>query len=211
MYQKTQEDFERDLAEQIHFLVKSARDYDNGDYIEAKKMSVNLRNLLHDTRGLTTSLLTHLGKKNIKFYDTSIEDIPGNLFPLTGLVLYKVNVNPGKPTELTYDAPLDNSFHTREKEKYNFNAWWSRKIIDDRKGNKLTRKKLVLTTCQQDGGAHVDAEIIENYMESLKAQHMKPMGQHGGVILSNIIYASIRQITHEVLKTFQDEFPDYFK
>lgn len=211
MYKKTQEDFEQDLAEQIYFLQKAARDYDNGDFIEAKQMSVNLRNLLHDTKGRTTSLLTHLGKKNIKFYDTSIVDTPRNLVPLTGLVCYKIHTNPGKPTEVTYKAPLDGRKHERAKEKYNFNAWWHRKIIDDRHGNKLTRQKLVLTTCQQDGGAHVDAEIIDNYVKALKTFHIVPESSCGeGIIYSNIIYASIRQITHEVLKTLKDEFPDYF-
>lgn len=212
MYKKTKEDFLQDLTEQIYFLRKSARDYDNGDFIEAKKMSVNLRNLLHDTRGQTTSVLTHLGKKNIKFYDTSLEDNPSNLLPLNGMICHKVQVDPGKPTIVTYKAPLDKGEPSRYiRGKVNFNAWWNRKIIDDKSGNRLTRRKLVLTTCQQDGGAHVDAEIIENYVKALKTFNVIPISSTGeGIILSNVIYASIRQITYEVLKSLKDEFPEHF-
>jgi hypothetical protein len=212
MYKKTKEDFQQDLAEQIYFLRKSARDYDNGDFIEAKNMSVNLRNLLYDTKGRTTSVLTHLDKKNIKFYDTSIRDIPENLVPLTGLICYKVHVDPGKPTEVTYKAPFDKGEPQRYvRGKVNFEDWWNREIIDDKKGNVLTRRSLVLTTCQQDGGAHVDAEIIDNYVKALQTFHIVPVSSCGeGIIFSNIIYASIRQITHEVLKSLQDEFPKCF-
>ena len=208
MYEKTKEDFQKDLAEQIYFLRKSTRDYDNGEFIEAKKMSVTLRNLLHDTRGPTTSVLTHLNKKNIKFYDTSLEDVPGNLVPLTGLICYKVQTDPNKSTEVMYMAPLDKGEPPRYvRGKVNFNAWWNRKIIDDRKGNKLTRRTLVITMCQQDGGAHVDAEIIENYVKSLKTFHIIPISPCGdGIIFSNILYSSIRQITHEVLKSLEMNF-----
>lgn len=212
MYIKTEDDFKQDLAEQIYFLQKSARDYDNGDFIEAKKMSVTLRNLLHDTKGPTTSVLTHLGMKDIKFHDTSLEDNPNNLLPFNGLICYKVEVDPSKPTIVTYKAPLDKGEPERyTRGKVDFNTWWNRKILDDRSGNKLTRGNVVLTTCQQDGGAHVDAKITANYVKILKTYNVLPMSSIGeGLILSNLIFGSIRQVTHEVLKSFKDEFQDYF-
>lgn len=46
MYIKTVDDFKQDLAEQIYFLQKSAADYDNGDFIEAKRMSAFLDNFM---------------------------------------------------------------------------------------------------------------------------------------------------------------------
>jgi hypothetical protein len=34
--------------------------------------------------------------------------------------------------------------------------------------------------------------------------------ENNGKILSNVIYASIRQITFEALKSLEDAFPEYF-
>jgi hypothetical protein len=223
MTKQTDEDFKRLLAEQIHFLQKSAIDYDKGDFLEAKQMSVRLRVLLHDTPE-SVSLLTHLGRKDIEFYDTSTYD-ENNIFFCDGLVLYKFGFN---PPSVTFIPPLGgpgNCYGTGglivgglgvqevyPKSKVPFNDWWNNTIIDDKQGNILSRKDLVLAVCNQDGGAHVDAELKEAYASSINKRPnvYVPGGQIRVTFISNIVSANIRQITYEVLKTLEDEFPEYF-
>lgn len=229
---KSKEDFERDLAEQIHLLRKRCADYDKGDFIEAKQISVILRNFLHDTKK-TTSILTHLSRKNMKFYDTSIDFPKGNLAPEDGLVIYKVEVRPSESTRITFEPPLSNGTPNRYiKGKVSFQNWWNRKIIDDKNGNALRRRDIVLTACHEDGGAHISNKLKDAYFNS-RIPHVKPVNggigmtiplnpnsspvvntygcEENGVIVSDIISANIRQIAYEVLKSLEDQFPEHFK
>jgi hypothetical protein len=68
----TEEELKSKLKEQIHLLKNSTKLYDDGCIIEAYNMSIRIRLLLHDTRN-SSSLLNQLNKKNILFYDTSLE------------------------------------------------------------------------------------------------------------------------------------------
>jgi hypothetical protein len=238
MTKQTDEDFKRLLAEQIHFLQKSAIEYDKGDFLEAKQMSVRLRVLLHDTNN-SKSLLTHLGRKDIEFYDTSTYD-KDNIFFSDGLVLPKFSLN---PPSVTFIPPLGGpgnhygtggliiggffgffdeegssakgkfSFDGKPKGKVPFDVWWNNTILDDKQGNILSRKALVLAVCNQDGGAHVDAELKKAYASSKNKlpNVYVPGGQVKVAFISNIVSANIRQITYEVLKSLEDEFPEYFK
>jgi hypothetical protein len=67
---QNEDDFKRYLSEQIGFLKKSAKEYDNGDIAEYKNMSSRLRVLLYD-HGRNVSLLSHLKIKDILFYNSS--------------------------------------------------------------------------------------------------------------------------------------------
>jgi hypothetical protein len=212
MVKQNEEDFKRHLTEQIHFLEKSTKEYDKGDFLEAKQMSVRLRVLLHDTPK-SVSLLTHLGRKDIGFYDTSVYDENNLLFD-DGLVCYKIEVNPGEPTKITFVPPLNNGPPNRyTKGKIPFDEWWTNTIIDDKQGNTLNRKKLILAVCNQDGGAHIDAKLKEAYANSMNKHNVQPItnGKDEGIFVSDIISANIRQITYEVLKSLKDEFSECFK
>ena len=233
---KTKEDFEKDLGVQIHLLRKRCADYDEGDFLEAKQISVILRNFLHDTNN-TTSILTHLSRKNMKFYDTSLDYPVKNLAPEDGLIHYKVEVNPPEPTRITFEPVLNNGSSNRYiKGKVSFKTWWNKKIIDDKNGNVLTRRQIVLTACHEDGGAHVSNKLKGAYVNS-QIPHVVPISNPDGTggismpisldpnahsvipeepsedetIVSDIISANIRQIAYEVLKSLEDEFPEYFK
>jgi hypothetical protein len=238
MTKQSDADFKRLLTEQIHFLQKSAKEYDEGDFLEAKQMSIRLRVLLHDTHK-SVSLLAHLGRKDMEFYDTSTYD-EDNIFFSDGLVLYRID--PSIPA-VTFIPPLGGPgnhygtggiiiggffgfldegkssakgtvpFDGKPKGKVPFDVWWNNTILDDKQGNILSRKALVLAVCNQDGGAHVDAELKEAYASSLNKlpNVYVPSGQVKVAFISNIVSANIRQITYEVLKSLEDEFPEYFK
>jgi len=214
MIKLTDADFKRHLEEQIHFLLKSARDYDYGDFLEAKRMSVALRVLLYDTSKSESLLFKHLGRKDIEFYDTSAycEHDPF----CYGLVVYKFGTNPDNPT-VTFLPPLGNGppeIYT--KGKVPFNDWWKNTIIDDKAGNKLSREKLVRAFANKDGGAHVEgvlkdalAKAYANLINTrLSVNFLR--GRFRDMHIADILSANIRQITYEVLKSLEDEFPEYF-
>jgi hypothetical protein len=44
-----------------------------------------------------------------------------------------------------------------------FDTWWNSVIFDDSNGLRLSRKDLILTLANKDGGAHVDVNLTEKY------------------------------------------------
>lgn len=196
------------LNNQIRFLADSANSYDKGFEAEAFRLAVAIRILVHDTSE-SKSLLTQLDKKNILFYDTAWDFNPDNIAPYLGLVALKIGgVNIGE-----YSAHLDDLSEERLNKKLLFDAWWTKIIIKDTKHILFTRKNLVLNVANKDGGAHIDPNIDKEYAELSRFDSMNWKRVVEGIehpFKNRPELASIRQITHEVLKTLKDEFPEYF-
>jgi hypothetical protein len=74
----------------------------------------------------------------------------------------------------------------------------------------LTRKGLVLTAANQDGGAHVDPALDETYDKLSRKNALGFVPVDNGVArpMEGPERAAIRQIAHEVLKTLR---PNYAK
>lgn len=79
MARKTREieDLQRQLKEQLTFLIASSRSYDQGHHAEAKRIATILRILFHETRKCR-SLLGQLRLRNIDWLDTSSAYDPEN-------------------------------------------------------------------------------------------------------------------------------------
>jgi hypothetical protein len=198
------------LKEQIAFMKQSAISYDNGFEGEGKRLAVVIRVLVHDTAN-SISLLTSLNKKNITFYDSASDYDPSRVVAShSGLVLKRFRFPNGGGE---YVAPLDDLPPNRnENKKVDFTQWWDKKIvIRDNQKNTFTRKDLVLTIANTEGGAHVDPNLDQAYanlsrFHSLGWKFFR--GDVAGDFKNNPVLSSIRQIAHEVLKTLKDEFPD---
>jgi hypothetical protein len=95
-----------------------------------------------------------------------------------------------------------------------FTQWWDKKIvIRDNQKNTFTRKDLVLTIANTEGGAHVDPNLDQAYANLSRFHSLGWKFFRGDVaedFKNNPVLSSIRQIAHEVLKTLKDEFPDLF-
>jgi len=203
---QTEEDLRDQLKVQIGFLVQSSDAYDRGNVDEAKRLAIALRILLHDKGRTSVSLLTLLNKKDILFYDTALEYNPNNLLSMPGLVMLKAGPDGGE-----YIPPLDMRC---SKGKIPFPQWWSNIVVVDIKGNKSTRKDLVLTVCEKDGGAHVDPKLDEAYYAFSRSNSLGWKYQKDGVVqdfTGRPELASIRQVAYEVLKSLKDEFPEHFE
>lgn len=202
----------RHLEEQIGFLQRSADAYDRGFRGEAKRIATTIRVLLHDTRQ-STSLLTSLGKKDIKFYSTASSIDNGTAMSTHRLVGLKRSENHRK-SKGTYYAPLDDRPpYIDVNKKIVFRQWWNEIVIIDTMRNEFSRKDLVLSMSNNSGGAHIDPELNDAYAalaryHSLGWTACDPKRIDRG--LSGAELAGIRQICHEVLKSLTDEFPDFF-
>lgn len=201
----TEEELKSKLKEQIQLLKNSTKLYDDGCIIEAYNMSNRIRLLLHDTKN-SSSLLNQLKKKNILFYDTSIDDKADNPLPLKGLIYMKIKLYSGNIKEVT-NVPRSEVSPPNPIKKIPFEEWWDKIILDDKNGNKLTRRGLVLYVAETDGGAHVDPSLDEPYVRITKGHSL---GKYSVVskgetsIDNNVELPSIRQIAYEILLSFEN-------
>lgn len=209
------------LNEQASFLVDSAHNYDRGNFAQAKMMSAIIRTLVKDPEfprknNKTVSLLKQLGRKDsMKFFNTGFEAIDPKInINLVGLVTV-----PSKPPSLPgnvdniYLPVLDKSNQIDVK-WLDFSDWWESNIIVYQSENldiKITRKSIVLTMAEQDGGTHVDSvENVEiNYLNLATATqslftNVDKNGYESPII--NLHFALVRQIAHELIICISKEF-----
>jgi hypothetical protein len=205
---KSIEELYENLKEQIMFLVMSSNLYDQQVTAEAKRLATGIRTLVHDTNNNSTSLLTHLNiKKRIYFYNTAI---PNSSFGLCGI--RTSSESPYGKTE--YYAPLDSGGEKRkEKPWVTFENWWEEMVVLTDGKNNFTRKELVKSVANKDGGTHIDINITGKYLDisrnnSLNIFHLIP--SNNPIAVDKVELASVRQITFELLKTLHSSFPEYF-
>ncbi|MEB6539616.1 hypothetical protein MXM81_11010 [Serratia plymuthica] len=192
-------DFKSHLKSQLSFLERSCSAFDQGYTDEALRIAVVLRVLLHQTKR-STSLLTHMGAENIKLLSTDGTAHPGALL-YYGLVTTHISNG-----HLTYTPNLD-SFHDGHK-KLIVDEWLNEIVIVLNQETKITRKKLILSAANQDGGAHVDSTLDPVY-EALKKEgaFFKQMYLKDGVYVltdkqpGEIHFMSLRQLGHEILNS----------
>ncbi len=202
---QTQDDLERQLKDQLELLRELATLYDSGKTVAAKAISTAVRVLVHDTEN-STSLLTQLGRKNVDFFDTvgAEADTWGKgqrVGSYHGLV--------GAGTNGKYFPYLDDTIPESSK-CVPFDEYWGRVIFIDGKGNSFTRKDIVLTLTNQDGGAHVDPGLSAKYIELSRQNSMGLTASMNGEeqkVFEGAELAAVRQIGHEILRTFDRAYP----
>ena len=184
--------------DQLGALQRLVQDFDNGYFKEARRLAVILRVLFHSRKD--PSLLKRLGREAIDLVDTSPPLDPDNLLSFHGLVSlrFKDGVWSYVP-KLDSDSPL---------QKTPLHSWWKGVVFSDTKKRKLTRADIVLTAANQDGGAHVDGNVREDYADLLSENSLGWVNDQGNPPSGDVRYIAIRQIAHEVLKTF---IPGYSK
>ena len=205
---QTEEEFKKHLSEQIEFLQRSSNAYDQGYSSEAKRLAVVIRVLLHDTSS-STSLLSLLGKKDIMIYDTSFDINPANLMTTSGLVMMRLGSSGAEYIPHLDDGPPPIYL----KGKVPFIQWWDKIVIVDSNRLTMSRKELVLSLSNKDGGAHIDPKLNGAYAQlsrnnSLGWQFTDQEGNSSTIDGAEL--ASIRQISYELLNALHDEFPQYF-
>lgn len=195
------------VRDHLVHLLKSARDYDQGDLGEAVRMAVSLRALLHvGTRNGQAGVASIKGEK-WHFLDTSHDFNPRNLLTHQGLVF--MQIGNAAAIESVYQPLLDEGPTSR---RYPFPEWWNNNtVLSNAKGERFTRSWIVRSAADQEG-AHIDISHDEAY-------HTLSSGVSAGWSMSvgdtevpvpGLIRASTRQIAHEALRTFRKCAPDIF-
>lgn len=201
-------DLENHLKEQISFLQASADAYDAGSKGEAKRLSVVIRVLVHDTT-TSKSLLNLLGIKSINFLDTSYDYDPRNLLSFAGLVM--IRKSPGG-AEFVPRCKLPPKPKGEPIKFVPFDDWWNKVVVVDNQKNKFKRSDLVLSLSNKMGGAHVDPKLDAAYAALTRDNTLGWRywdGNEEGDIVP-VELASVRQITHEVLLSLKNAFPQHF-
>lgn len=187
-YKLSNQELQEHWDNQIRFIQKSIKEFDNGDEKEAQRLATHLRILFHETSN-SKSIFSQL-KPQITFYSSGDLYTPSNLLSSWTLLEMIINSN-----GIKYAAKLNDSYRSFF---LMFNDWWREIIFDDKK-NKFTRKDIVTFVANQDGGAHVDSELDGIYAALTKMNSLGWVDHNGKVPLNNPAYQAIRVIAHEVL------------
>jgi hypothetical protein len=196
-------ELEEQLIEQIDLLESSCERYDTGKTHEVKNIATRIRVLLHDTQR-SKSLLGQLKRKSNLFYSSSLPFSEKSNIGSFGLSAIAMR---GGDTK---HVPLLDDFEYSAK-WLPFDQWWKEEIvIKDKDLNTITRHSLITAVANQDGGAHVDEGIDEDYYNlsrnnSLGYELIADKSKSG---IPEAEKAAVRQIGHEILKTLN---PDYIK
>lgn len=196
------DDLIKHLSEQYGFLVRSSASFDVGYYDESKRLATAIRILVHDTKGNSVSLLNQLGAKdNMGFYDTAAPYSKTNLLPQSGLTIIRATQDGA-----SFIAPLDDSPHP--KSWVTFTSWWNRIVFSDNKSHKFTRQNIILASANQDGGAHIDPALSEEYAHLTKdnALDVSYISSKQQYFLPDPQHHAIRQIAFELIKSIDSEF-----
>jgi hypothetical protein len=181
------EQFERHL----NFLHRSCDAFDSGYTDEGIRIAVSLRVLFHDT-SKSTSLITHLGAHPLKLLSTVRRQ---SLDP--GVVVYD------GLTRLTAAGPIAKLGIGVQTEELPFDEWWKQVVYVAGEGGIITRRSLVLTAANKDGGAHVDASLTPEYEAVMKMWILQGSDEKNTITFDDIHLIGLRQIAYEVLHSPQ--------
>ena len=146
------------IKQELHLALQ--KEYaDEMRFQAAITIATRLRMLLND-EGRNLSLLEQLHLKKKLLFDLSSKesiDVASNLVfsaSLLGLQIEKSRLY-WIPNEVKLNYYVVGSF----------DDWWNEIIIDDKghEPNQVTRRDVVLTLCDKEGGAHVDPDFDEAY------------------------------------------------
>lgn len=200
---------EEKYDEFLELLSVLCSSYDSLDKeVLALPISTAIRVLVHDTEN-STSLLKHLGKKNVNFLSTNY--VTPNEKVHLGLVRrINVGVSNGVGGEARYWPLCSEKYFPMPSPKTTipFIEWREAEVIFSSSTSSLTRKELVLAVANKDGGAHFESKVQKKYDDF---RHTWSGGSTLIGIKSGLkrgydnipIYPAIRQIGYELLCTLK--------
>jgi hypothetical protein len=143
----------RRFHEQIAFLGRSCAAFDQGYEEESFRIATSLRIIFHQ-KGRNISLITHLKLGNRKILSSSRGF--GNW---QDYLAHELNINSSEPIRMR--PLLGSSF-----KDISITDWWDAETVFIHNEKKYSRRMIILSAADKDGGAHVDAEL-EKYYEVL--------------------------------------------
>jgi hypothetical protein len=214
-------DFVRQLDKQIRYIEASARGYDAGEKDEAIRIATSLRVIFHhnpnkrDPSKGSISLLAHLQARYTRIL-TSVGGPPydNDYWPM-GQIKSSFHVPEHHSKDCPHYEPIravgEPSFVPwlglrPLRRQVQATDWWASEPAIIQHGKKSHRKDVVLWAANKDGGAHVDAELPEDYLHlsNCLRVHISVGGAGADRIEmkpDDVHFALLRQMAHEVLKS----------
>lgn len=191
------------MEEQLDFLQNACERFDAGREHEAKNIALRVRVLVHDSKR-STSLLTLIGVRNhLPFVDRGplVPHPPPVITIAPGLCVIESEVG-GDESNSRFVPAFPHDEDLRWHPAVSFQDWWERPVIDDLMGNTFNRRALILSMANQDGGAHIDAQIDQKYQQ-LSREGSLGFKLGNGEIGNGVVAPSVRQIGEELLSTIR--------
>jgi len=149
------------LAQQLGFLKLSLQAYKDGTDDEALRLATTLRVLMHDTKS-SHALLKQIDPN---YLNLTILDRPEFGSGKKVLMLFGIGVS--RSGDGTGKARPDMTLNDPMLQPTPLGKWWNRLVLvfTDPNGQhvEFTRRDLVLTLVNKEGGAHVDPTIPVEY------------------------------------------------
>lgn len=186
------------LKEQLQFIERSCAAYDQGAENEALRIATSLRVIFHNT-AMSVSLVAHLGFENKNMLSSSRGHGDWQDF-----LSHQLDLSSAQPIKML--PLLGQQFH-----ELSIEDWWKNETVFVHNGNSHSRRKIVLSAANKDGGAHVDNELEEYYKflcageyafgitGDLQYKGTPPFPQGITIYSNNAYLALIRQFAHETL------------
>ena len=184
------------LREQLGFMKRSCEAFDKGIENEAIRIATSLRIIFHNTRA-STSLVAHLGFGSRKMLSSSRGHGDWKDY-----LAHKIDLRSPQPIRML--PLLGVKFRECSIER-----WWRHEAVFVHKAQEYSRRMIVLSAANKDGGAHVDEER-EKYYEflcsgeyalgitgNLEYKGEPPFPQGITIYPNNAHLALIRQFAHE--------------
>ncbi|MFB9127787.1 hypothetical protein E2553_40250 [Paraburkholderia dipogonis] len=195
------------LRSQLGLLSKSCCDFDEGDRDEIVRIAQALRVILNSSGRDSVSLAAQVGATQWRFIDSSAPFPETNQATYSGLMYVQIDFG-AKPPAM---RPLP-VFDKQPRRLVRFADWWAvSPVICDNTRSKFNRRQLVCWMANEDGGSHVDPGLTAAYHHLSRGNALGWSLQMPGaepIPLMGSIDASIRQIAHEALRTFQRRHPE---
>ncbi len=192
-------DIVNEFGEQLELLIHARHSFDIGLQPIGKHIALSLRKLLHH-HGQSKAVLEQLGIRSKRFLDTAGDLNPKNLLTDNPLCAMRIGCGQDQylPTCAVGGSPIPDRWLPFEK-------WWNNSVIKDNKGRFFNRRELILHVADTDGGAHVDPELDEQYMDFSRKNSLGWIIDDGNIKkpFPPPTMACIRQIAHETLETLK--------
>lgn len=200
---RTQEERKQQLLTQMKALNDSCAAYDIGKEWEALRLATCVYNILYDSKKVK-SILQQMGVK-----DGNTLMIASGFKVDPNFLEGKYRTNPLIELKKTADeakfVPIWQYYQKHDLKRpirmLPFTEWWEEDVIYKDHDFNLTRKQLIRTLRDQEGGSHFDDEISDENYVLLKKEVLFWFPDLGLVPIKGLELATMRQIASELNMT----------
>jgi hypothetical protein len=204
-YNKSREEIVEHFNAAKSALQVSCKSFDEGNRWEAMRLATTVYSLVNDGGRNSVSILTQLGLRASLRFPSRANIIPGNFVADTPLVIFRISSQGPECLPLLNDPIGD------ETKPLQFQRWWDQTILKDGDRFDASRRSLVFSLRNQDGGAHVDSNLKdEAYVRFSKLNFSTPRmisSNAGEIPFSGIAEASMRHVASELLQGIEKIAP----